>query len=156
MAKISLREKLAAITMLALEFTGINVQKDKDGKDIAILTLAEPIPYVRGSQEVVYEGQTYPVTASDVTEIKVHEDDFNEDFSFDDGSDTGSYKGSELTLDVAKSTKSVWLRKNSFASAGNEMRSKFRNERLGKLVASLKPSGKATETPRKLQPVDEN
>jgi hypothetical protein len=133
MAKISLKQKLEALSLLEFDFIGLSVQKTKDGEDVAILQLESPIPVVRGSQEVEINGTRYPITANDVKEIKVHEADFNDDFEFDTDTDTGSYKGSELILDVAKSGQ-VWLRKQSFASAGSEMRTKSRNERLTKLI----------------------
>jgi hypothetical protein len=133
MAKISLKKKLEALSLLEFDFIGLSVQKTKDGEDVAILQLESPIPVVRGSQEVEINGTRYPITANDVKEIKVHEADFNDDFEFDTDTDTGSYKGSELILDVAKSGQ-VWLRKQSFASAGSEMRTKSRNERLTKLI----------------------
>jgi hypothetical protein len=133
MAKISLKKKLEALSLLEFDFIGLSVQKTKDGEDVAILQLESSIPVVRGSQEVEINGTRYPITANDVKEIKVHEADFNDDFEFDTDTDTGSYKGSELILDVAKSGQ-VWLRKQSFASAGSEMRTKSRNERLTKLI----------------------
>jgi hypothetical protein len=133
MAKISLKKKLEALSLLEFDFIGLSVQKTKDGEDVAILQLESPIPVVRGSQEVEINGTRYPITANDVKEIKVHEADFNDDFEFDTDTDTGSYKGSDLILDVAKSGQ-VWLRKQSFASAGSEMRTKSRNERLTKLI----------------------
>jgi hypothetical protein len=133
MAKISLKQKLEALSLLEFDFIGLSVQKTKDGEDVAILQLESPIPVVRGSQEVEINGTRYPITANDVKEIKVHEADFNDDFEFDTDTDTGSYKGSDLILDVAKSGQ-VWLRKQSFASAGSEMRTKSRNERLTKLI----------------------
>jgi hypothetical protein len=133
MAKISLKKKLEALSLLEFDFIGLSVQKTKDGEDVAILQLESSIPVVRGSQEVEINGTRYPITANDVKEIKVHEADFNDDFEFDTDTDTGSYKGSDLILDVAKSGQ-VWLRKQSFASAGSEMRTKSRNERLTKLI----------------------
>jgi hypothetical protein len=131
--KISLKEKLMSLALIHLYFTGITVQKSTKGEQIAILTLAEPIPNVRGSQEVEINGKRYPVSATDVKEIKVHEGDFNDDFQFDAETDTGEYRGSDLMLDVAKSGQ-VWLRSTSFAASGNEMRTTARNERLAKLV----------------------
>lgn len=138
---LSLLAKIQAVTNLSLKFIGVTPQKDTDGKFIAILTLANPIPLVRGSQEVDYKGKRTGVNATDVKEVKVHQEDFenNPDFVFDEDTDTGEYNGSSLMLDVAKSGQ-VWLKSTSFASSGRQYRTTARNERLEKLLG-----GTATE-----------
>lgn len=160
MAKISLKEKLAKLSLIELFFTGITVQKTKDGESIAILQLDQPIPMVRGSQEVDFNGRRMAVTASDVIEIKVHQDDFetNAGFEWDEDTDTGSFKGSDLVLDVAK-TGQVWLKSTTFAVSGNDYRAKRRNESLAKLFETGTPTSVtnagATKGPeQKAQPVD--
>lgn len=153
MAKIGLLAKLDALSMLIFGFTDVTKTKDRDGNAIAILQLAEPIPLVRGSQEVEYNGTRHPVTAKDVKEIKIHENDFNENFSFDTETNTGEYKGSELILDVSKNGQ-VWLRKTSFAQSGSEFRNTATQVRLGKMLG-LGPVDKAAPTPSaaKIEPV---
>lgn len=147
MAKISLAAKIALVANLAYEFTGLTVQKTREGDNVAILQLSAPIEHVRGSQEVEFNGKRVAIEATDVTEIKVHENDFNEDFKWDTDTDTGSYEGSELILDVSKSGQ-VWLRKQSFAAAGQEMRNTNRNQRLEKLFAPK------VKTPAAVTPVE--
>lgn len=152
--KVSLKQKIAILSTIKLFFVGLATQKTKDGDHVAILQLEDPIPHVRGSQEVEFQGRMIPIVATDVTEIKVHEGDFTDDFQFDEEENTGSYEGSDLILDVAKNGQ-VWLRRESFASSGNTMRAKFRNERLAKLVSNI-TSGQqgATNGAKKVQPVD--
>lgn len=134
MAKISLLEKLKNATLLELLFTGLTVNKTAQGENFAILQLADPIESVRGSQEVDIDGVTYPVMARDVTEIKIMESDIDETFQWDTDTDTGSYKGSDLILDVAKSTGQVWLRSESFAAGGRALRSTNQKSRLKALI----------------------
>lgn len=156
MAKVSLKEKLLSLLTVELFFTGLSVEKTKDGGMVAVLQLAEPIDFVRGSQELQYGDKLIPITASDVTEIKIHEDDIDlvgDDFQFDQDSDEGFYKGDKLVLDVSKA-KQVWLRSQTFRASGNEMRATNRNERTKKILgiiegAEAKASGKPT-------PVDMN
>lgn len=147
MAKMTLLAKLKALATLDLVFSSITPAKDKDGKNIAILRLENPIPEVRGTQEIDYNGQRHAVVATDVMEVKVHEDNMNDDFeAHEDG--TVTYKGDKLILDVAKSTKQVWLVAQSFASSGNKMRSDNRNERLAKLLGldAANPAANAKPT----------
>lgn len=151
MAKISLKAKIAAVANLALDFIGLTVQKTQGGETVAILQLSAPLEHVRGSQEVEFQGKRVAIQASDVNEIKVHENDFNDDFQWDTDTDTGSYNGSDLILDVSKSGQ-VWLRKQSFASAGQEMRTNNRNERLAKLFTGKNELKATAMTP--LQPVE--
>lgn len=133
MAKITLLQKLRAMATLTFVFSNVTSARDQDGKQIAILTLGEPIPTVRGSQEIDFDGQRHPVVAHDVTEIKVHEDNMNDDFVVNEDG-TVTYEGDSLILDVAKSTRQVWLVGESYASLGNKMRQVSRNERIAKLL----------------------
>lgn len=157
MAKISLKEKLAKLSLVELFFTGITQTKTQGGEMVAVLQLDQPIDHVRGSQEVDFNGRRQPVVASDVTEIKVHENDFNDDFQWDEDTNTGSYKGSALVLDVAK-TGQVWLRSTSFAASGNEFRTKQRNDRLALLFKTEAPgsanAGGAAKGTEAVKPVD--
>ncbi len=147
--KLSLLAKLALLSVLEFKFTDLTATKDKDGNVIAILQLDEPIPLVRGSQEVLFNGARVPMTRKDVTEIKIHENDMNDDFEFEEGTNAGSYKGSDLILDVSKSSGQVWLRKTTFAQSGQEFGNKQKQENLGKLlnlaVAPVAPASKSTE-----------
>lgn len=150
MAKISLKKKLDLIGMISLAFTGIARQKDSKGKVIAILQLAEPIPLVRGSQEFNIDGVTRPMTATDVNELKVHEDDFVDGLEWDEDTDTGSYNGSELLLDVSQNGV-TWLRTKSFAQGSTEFRTNARQDRLRKALG-VAPVRKGTD--EKLTPVE--
>ena len=143
MAKISLKKKLDLLGLIILAFTGIVRQKDKSGKSIAILTLADPIAHVRGSQEFMIDGVSRPMVATDVTEIKVHEDDFVDGLEWDDQTDTGSYEGSDLLLDVSQNG-ITWLRKTSFAQGSQEFRANSKSERLRKALG-LAPAAKGTD-----------
>lgn len=153
MAKISLLNKVLAATRLMLEFDGIAIQRTVGGEVVAVLHLSKPIEEVRGSQEVEFNGARVGLRAKDVVEVKIHQDDF-EGVEWDDVSDTGSYEGSDLILDVSKQGQ-VWLRSQSFAAAGSEMRRTNQNNRLVKLLEGMgvKPAdvknpitGKGAET----------
>lgn len=147
MAKMSLLAKIKALATLNLVFNNLTSTKDQDGKVIAILKLEQPIGQVRGSQELDYEGQKRPLIAYDVMEVKVHESNMEEGFEVDDDG-TVTYKGDGLVLDVAKSTKQVWLVKETFASSGNKMRTNLRNERIGKLLNIDGANPAANESPK--------
>lgn len=144
MATINLKQKLAKLSHKEFVFVNITATKDKDGNAIAILQLETPIGNVRGTQEVEWNGRMRPITAQDVTEIKVHEQDMNDDFKFDDVSDGGTYSGSDLILDVSKGGV-VWLRKTTLASSANAFRGQQRNERMAKIFGEPL---KAVETPK--------
>lgn len=133
MAKMSLLAKLKAMATLNLVFSTITPSKDQEGKMIAILKLEEPIFEVRGSQELEYENVKRPLIAYDVQEVKVHESNMGEGFEVDDDG-TVTYNGDGLVLDVAKSTKQVWLVKETFATSGNKLRTNLRQERIGKIL----------------------
>lgn len=150
MAKISLKKKLDLIGLIVLAFVGITRQKDSKGKSIAILQLADPIAMVRGSQEFTFDGVTKPIVANDVVEVKVHEDDFVDGLIWDEDTDTGSYEGSDLILDVSQNGV-VWLRSKSFAQGASEFRGNARNERLRK---ALKMAPATAGTDEKLKPVE--
>jgi hypothetical protein len=134
--KVSLMEKIKGLLNLKLVFTGITTSKDSDGNVIAVLQLAKPIPYVRGSQEVEYAGKRQALQVSDVKEVKVHQKNFenNPDFAWDEETNTGTFEGSSLSLDVAKSSFQVWMVDVPFATAGNAFRNTARQERLGKFL----------------------
>lgn len=152
--KINLLAKLKRLSYKELMFTGITAQKDRDGKMIAILQLEEPIQLVRGTQEVEWNGRMQAITAKDVLEIKVHEEDMNDDFHFSEETDTGSYKGSDLTLDVAKNG-TVWMKKTTFAAGAGNFRQEARKTRLGKLFGEAEAKPFATPTVNsKPTPVD--
>lgn len=136
MAKLNLRQKLEQLSVIGFVITNILSSKDKDGNYIATLEIADAIPLVRGSQTLDFQGRKVPLEANDVTEIKIHEDDMEEageDFQIDSEGTTGEYSGSKLILDVSKGG-DVWLRKETFAASGNEMRSRFRNDRTESIV----------------------
>lgn len=153
MAKISLLEKVIAISTLDLEFTSLTIQKTADGKSrIAVLQLAEPIEFVRGSQEVdTGDGILQGMTATDVTEVKVIEDDFDK-IDWDDTTDTGSYMGDGMVLDVAKRTGQVWLKTVPFSASAAEFRRTNQQSNLQKMLArtgmgKTEPATAASFTP---------
>ena len=159
MAKLSLLEKVQKINFKHFEFVGMRTTKGQDGKITAILELAEPIAQVKGSQRYEMGGNTGYYSATDVTEVRVHEDNFVDGFEFDEDGDGGEYKGEELQLDVAKRTGEVWLVKIPFAQAANTFRSANRNDRTASIIkAQLEREGKkiedVTTKDGKLQPVD--
>lgn len=118
-----------------------------------ILKLSDPIPYVRGSQDVELDGKTIPVDQNDVQEVKIHtstiqaiEDKYNEkydalvaagkqeeanklepDMYFDEDK-TGGYAGESLILDVAARTREVWFKlpNESFKNASANYRRQTR------------------------------
>lgn len=151
--RVGLLEKLRSLAMIELFFTNVTATKDKEGKFIAILQLAKPIQSVRGSQTVQVSTGSVGVSATDVREIKVHQEDmveFNEatgeGFSFEAEGTGGSYKGSALMLDVTK-TREVWLKKTSFAQQGQAYRTTLQNQKLEDLFAP-----KATSKPNDGEP----
>lgn len=146
--KVGLLAKLKAIAMVNLAFTNVTSTKDQNGKFIAILQLANPIAMVRGSQNVALVTGSVGVTATDVREVKVHEDDIidydektGEGFLFDEDGTSGSYKGSQLVLDVSKSNREVWLKRTSFATAGAQYRTQQQNKRLEDMFAPKPAAG---------------
>lgn len=155
---LNLRQKLDKLAFISLAISNVTAQKTREGEYIAILELADPIPYVRGSQELNDGVQKIALEAFDVTEIKIHENDIDEAgeaFAFDEDGTSGTYEGKELILDVAKSGQ-VWLRKDTFASAGTEMRRANGQNRVSELVRkTLERKAQSTGTPTgKLNPVE--
>jgi hypothetical protein len=154
MAKISLLQKIAAAAVLRLGFTGLTVQKAQDGSKVVILQLEDMIPNVRGSQEIEIDGVRHPVVANDVTEIKVHQDDLEaaeDSFEWDEDTETGTYEGEDLILDVSKGGQ-VWLRSNTFANDGNKMRAQSRDTRnraviFGKATSAAVKGPKLVDQP---------
>ena len=152
--KITLFQAISAAAMVTFEFTGFSHTTTKEGKKVAILQLAEPIPFVRGSQDVEVDNVIYPVKAENAREIRIHQTDFenNDAFEWDPELGIGTYKSDTLQLDVSKRTGQVWLKKESFASAANTFRSEATNKRLSRYA-----TGEGTKVPgagKKLQAVD--
>lgn len=156
MAKMSLLDKVKKINFKHFRFVGIRTTKGTDGKITAILELEEPLAQVKGSQRYEVGGNSGYYSASDVTEVRVHEENFVDGFEFEEDGDGGEYKGEELQLDVAKRTGEVWLVKTPFAQAANTFRSNNRNERTANVIkAQLEREGKKVEeTTGKLVPVE--
>ena len=142
--KLSLLDAVKKLGTIKFDFEVVGketTQPDKEGKtkDVIILKLFTPIPYVRGTNKIPMPDGTFRnLEANDVTEIKVLDDNAKSE-SFDmvvtDDEITGTYEGSDLMLDISKSQGDVWLTKESFASLGNSMRNNMRNDRLAKLQA---------------------
>lgn len=156
---MSLLKKLVALSTVELIISQITPARDGNGNHIAILTLQDPIPHVRGSQELIYEGTSYPINADDVTEVKVHQRELELiDGDFKEQADgTFIYKGDKAILDVSQN-KVVWLTTKSFQAAGREMSNNNRSQRVAKLVG-IKPSdsvvmnGTAAVKPEAVAPV---
>lgn len=151
---MKLLDKVLAMSQLELEFSSISVQRTQNNELVAVLQLSSPIELVRGSQEVEFQGQRIPITAKDVTEVKVHQNDFG-DIEWDSETDTGSYKGSALSWDVSKS-RQAWLVSRSFAQAGQEFRQTRRNDKLTELVKGLGVEVKEPAKEKPLVPVTED
>lgn len=146
-AKLSLLDAIKKVGEVNIDFQVVAVEStapDKDGKTqkIVVLKLYDPIPYVRGSQKIAMEdGTLKTLELNDVDEIKVIQEDAASE-SFDmvideaTGETTGTFKGSDLLLDISKNME-VWLRKTSFASAGKAMRNANQAGRLSKLRERL-------------------
>lgn len=124
--------------LMVVEFSGkVNYTTDSNGGMIAIVTLDNPIEEVLGSQTIEFENQRFPLKANDVEVVKIHEDEFDEldeSITVNEANGTLSYKGSKAILDVAKSDKGVWLKRQSFANQGNAYRGQLQRERAGKLL----------------------
>lgn len=149
---IKLLDKVLAMSELDLEFSDISVQRTQNNELVAVLQLSTPREFVRGSQEVDFQGQKIPITAKDVTEVKVHQNDF-EGIEWDEETNTGRYKGTTLSLDVSRG-RQVWLVSRSFAQAGQEFRQTRRNDRLTELVKGLGVDVEALKKEKPLVPVD--
>ncbi len=138
MAKISIKQKIALATMLSYVFTGMSVQKTSDGQNIIVFDLETPID-VKGSQEVEIDGQMVRVRANDATEISILEEDLDnhaDSFSWDTDTDTGSYEGTELIVDVAKTNGKVWLKPTTFAVSGRQYGAQQRSSNFKKMFAA--------------------
>lgn len=140
-AKLSLLDALKKISTITFDFQLVGHETtapDKDGKTLKVLVLKlfNPIPYVRGSQKIPMEdGTLRTLELNDVEEIKVIEtdaasDSFDMEVDPDTNEVTGTFKGSDLILDISKSNMDVWLRKDSFASVGKGMRTANQQSRL--------------------------
>ena len=155
MAKIKFLDHLVALSTVHLFFEGVTLQKDRDGKTVAIFQLETPIPTVRSSQEHEFNGQRRAIVLNDVTEVKVHEENMNDDFTWDPDTNTGEYKGTDLQLDVSKKGQ-TWLVKTSFATMGQEMVANNRRESLSKIFGEktkeATPAGAGTGA--KVQPAE--
>jgi hypothetical protein len=123
------------------EFKFVNLQKDyaeSDGSIVAILTLAEPIQEVTGSQSVTDGVNSERVTAFDVTQVKIHQSEMSDDGITVNPDKKSGTVSTDLRLDVAKSTGEVWLTSKSFASMGREMRQEKQMTRRESLLDQIK------------------
>lgn len=137
---MGLLAKLEQIGTIELFFDDILVQKDRDGKKIAILHLQTPIPHVRGTQEMEYQGVTRAITARDVQEVKCHQEDMDVDgFEFDENGNSGRFKGDGLMLDVSQQGQ-VWMKKTPFSVSSRAFRTTARTTRLAKLFGEPTPT----------------
>ena len=136
-----------------------------------ILKLSDPIPYVRGSQDVELDGKMIPVDQHDVQEVKIHtstikslEDKYNEKYDalvaagkeqeaeklepemYFDEDQTGGYSGENLILDVAARTREVWFKlpNDSFKNASTSYRNQRRLEQRRTVYGGAISSRKVT------------
>lgn len=147
------------------EFKFINFEKDyaeSDGSMIAILQLETPIPIVTGSQSITDGVTSEKIVAYDVTTVKVHESEIDDNIVVNDDGRSGTVS-TDKRLDVAKSTGEVWLTAQSFSAASREMRQDSQIKRRESLLqairdrkaaatSSAKPAPVASK-PEKVQPV---
>lgn len=117
--------------LLKFQTTDIAWIKATDGKMIAVFALKEPIAEVKGSLITVWPQETVAISVTDVNEIRIHEDNFDQ-IEYD--TDTKMIFCYGLMLDVARRTGQVWLVKKSFTDASNEWRNKRRTETLQSLI----------------------
>jgi hypothetical protein len=148
------------------EFEFVNIQKDyaEDGSIIATFTLKNPIPEVVGSQSVTDGVNTERVSAFDVTHIKIHQEDMeDEGISVNPDGKSGVVK-TDMRLDVAKRSGEVWLTSTSLATKSREMRDSRQMSRRDQLMQAInkrkenaKASNPAVTAPKaeapKVQPV---
>lgn len=149
------------------EFKFVNLEKDyaeSDGSIVAILTLAEPLTEVTGSQTVTDGVNSEKVTAYDVYKVKIHQSEMaDEGITVNPDKKSGTVS-TDMRLDVAKSTGEVWLTSKSFASMGREMRQERQMSRRESLLDQIKArreqanagnAAKVTAKPeaQKVQPV---
>lgn len=156
--KISLKQALENRKSAEFAFGSFTHTYDKDGKKIVVMALTEAIAHVIGSQKISDGTVTENLDAYDVTEVRVHENDMNDDIQVnEDGS--GDVSSTTLRLDVTKSGE-VWLRTKTFAQAGNELRAERTGNQQKSILEKLKERKKAvvkelgSKPSSRLQPVD--
>ena len=141
MAKIKFGALLDSLSLVTFEFLKPQITVTGEGDKVVVLPLVTPLENVNGSQRVPDDtGALHTVFAESVREIRVHERDYKaheDSFEWDDVLEVGTYKGTELMLDVAKRSQDVWLTGTSFASAGNS----FRAENQRKSFSRYIPAG---------------
>lgn len=140
-----------------LEIASTDVIYTEGGEKIAILHLATPIGHVLGSQTIEVDGVVEKVEEWDVTTVKVHQNEQDDEgFSYnEDGS--GTYKG-DLRLDVAKSSGEVWLRAETFAASARAMRNENTAKRNGGTVGRIQQrrlaaAARAGQSQSRVEPV---
>ena len=151
MAKIKLGALLSTLALIEFEFSKPQVTKTKEGETVVVLPLITPIERVMGSQRVADDsGALHTVFAEDVLEVRVHQRDFedSEDFEWDEDLEVGTYKGTELTWDVAKRSQDVWLVSTSFAQMGNNMRSENQAKTFSRYIPAGSGATKAKTGPQ--------
>lgn len=137
-------KKAAALSRVTFEVSNLTILQDSKGDDIFVLTLEEPIPHVRGSQDIKLNDRVIPVEMSNVHEVKIHSEDMKvlseayekalaEDPNTPDPLDLndnneGTYDSTVLKLDVSKN-KECWLKAIPFNIAGQNYRSERVNQR---------------------------
>ena len=160
MSRKSIVGALNKLKHLEVLWDSFTTAPDQNGETVYTLQLTNPIPYVRGTQDVVVGDRTVPVDRSDVAEVKIHhstiealEKKYNVEYDrlVDEGKEeeadklepemyfdedkSGGFAGSSLMLDVAKRNKEVWmvLPEKNFKASGNDYARSRRNSALEEL-----------------------
>ena len=123
------------------EFKFVNIEKDyaeSDGSIVATLTLAEPIQEVTGSQTITDGVNTERIVAYDVTKVKIHQSEMEDEGISVNADGKSGTVSSDLRLDVSKTSNDVWLTSKSFASMGREMRQERQISRRESLLDQIK------------------
>jgi hypothetical protein len=160
MSRKSIVGALNKLKHLELLWDSFSTAPDQSGETVYTLQLTNPIPYVRGTQDLVIGDRTVPVDKSDVTEVKIHhstiealEKKYNAEYDrlvdegkqeeadklepemYFDEDKSGGFAGSSLMLDVAKRNREVWmiLPEKNYRAMGNEYSRTRRNSALDEL-----------------------
>jgi hypothetical protein len=146
--KLSLVDAVKKMSEVKFDFVVVGTEmtapnEKGETQKVFICRLFDSIPYVRGSQKIpMKDGSLKNLEKNDVTEIKVLESNAgsaNFDMLIDEvsGEVSGTYKGSDLLLDISKSQFEVWLTDKTFASLGQGIRNANQASRLSSLQNRL-------------------
>lgn len=137
---MKLKQFLASKALAEFLVTRVELDVASGGQKIATLFLHAPIPQVQGSQMVKdpVSNETARVIAYDVEYVKIAEDDFDAEGIDIDESGQGLVKTNELSLDVAKGSGEVWLKREKFSAFARGQRQNRADERSAGLMSKIK------------------